>query len=140
MLDLIWSAVLNDGSVITQYDEQENEIPFKKVLEQQDNLKCFYLTNKNLGIVYFVDLITGTIQHGSQNQPLLNPREDMLRHSDYKYRLIYFREVERSFNNDLQELGTAIVIYFLGFQYTDENEKNHKKIMKISSTGEWVSN
>lgn len=129
MISLPWYAVFKDGSSINQFEGNKERL-FKDVLERQDELHLFALRG-NGGHNYIVDLEKGTIEIAYTAGERLEPRADMLRKKPYKYRLIYYREVTRTFGNNLAEVGTPGYIYFLGFQYTDENAKNHKRIMKI---------
>lgn len=146
MLDLIWYAHFKDGSRICQYKPDGEEVKFQEVLDNKDELVVFELRHKNYSVGYFVDLISGTIHYGQvipgdpTKYDTLEPRQDMLRNGDYQYRLIYFREIERSFNSSMQEVGTPKVLYFLGFQYTDENGKNHKRMMRIHADGRFCIN
>jgi len=144
MLDLIWKASFKiDESAsyeICQYDEKDKETLFKEVLDNQKNLEYFALLNRHTKVAYYVNLTDGWISVGKEGKPFLNPRTDMLRKNEHKYRLIYFREIERTFTSNLQEISNPKITYFLGFQYTDENNKNHKRIMKINVDGRWVIN
>lgn len=140
MLDLVWLANFKDGSELCQYNKDETENNFKQLLDRQDELKYFALINRHNGVTYVADLEHGCISYGLLKEPILEPRVDMLRKHSYRYRLIYFREVERSFNNSLQEVGNPSITYFLGFQYTDENNVNQKRIIKINPKGNWVVN
>lgn len=144
MLDLIWKASFKiDESasyMICQYNEKGKETPFKEVLDNQENLEWFALLNQRTKHVYYVDLKSGSISIGKKGKSLLKPRADMLRNSNYKYRLIYFREVSRTFDAKLSEINNPTIIYFVGFQYTDENGKNHKRLMKINSDGRTIIN
>ncbi len=138
MITLPWFAVFKDGSSINQF-EGDKERLFKDVLERQDELQLFGLQEAD-GLSYIVDLEKGTIETAKTASERLQPRADMLRKNPYKYRLIYYREVTRTFGNNLVEVGTPEHVYYLGFQYTDENEKNHKRIMKIHKDGRIVVN
>ena len=140
ILDLIWLANFKDGSELCQYEKDETENNFKRVLDKQDDLKYFVLIHKNTGVSYIVDLERGCISCGLLSEPIFEPRVDMLRKHSYHYRLIYFREVERSFNSTLQEVEEPKITYFIGFQYTDENNTNQKRIIKINNKGNWIVN
>jgi hypothetical protein len=143
MYDLTWVAQFNDGSMLEQYkleNEEWKEIRFKEVLENQDKLVTFSLVDRHNKLVYLLNLQNGNISFGKFLTDLIPPREDMFHKENYRYRLIYFREVERTFGASLQEIGIPKVLYFLGCQYTDNEGKNHKRLMRISSNGNWVSN
>lgn len=143
MFTIIWKAVFDDGSEISQYGRDGKETLFKEVLDKQKDLRYFTLLNRNSNETFTVDLEKGCILKSKVIEntiQLPQPRADMLRKKDYEYRLIYFREVARTFNSNLEEVGDTNVVYFVGFQYTDENEKNHKRLIKIHTNGEWVVN
>jgi len=150
MLTLPWTARFKDGSVICQYDQVNNKgsVPdeliykenlFKEVLDRQDDLVLFFLVNQKNKDIFLVDLINGCISKTTGDDKMLHPRADMLRKDQYKYRLIYFREVAKHFSSSMQYVSEDIV-YFIGFQYTDENNKNHKRMIKIQEDGKWVVN
>ena len=140
MLDLIWIAQFNDGSEICQYEQDGSENLFKDVLDRQETLVRFALVRRKDAYTYLVDLQKGCISLQPMGGTIIEPRADMLRKAEYAYRLIYFREVERTFNSNLEEVEDAKYTYFLGFQYTDDNGSNQKRIMKIKSNGDLVVN
>ncbi len=151
MLTLPWTAIFSDGNRIMQYEQVNNkgtvvdelvytEHMFKEVLDRQDDLEFFFLANQKNKEIFLVDLITGCISKATENYEMLDPRADMLRKDQYKYRLIYFREVAKHFDANLKPVGNEEVVYFIGFQYTDENDKNHKRMIKIQDDGRWVVN
>jgi len=139
-LDLVWWAKFKDGSELWQYDDKDNEIRFQEVLDNHDELEYFALINKDANTAYTVDLTNGVLSQTALGKPLFRPRHDMLRKDIYEYRLIYFREVELTFNTSGKEIYERKVKYFLGFQFTDKNGSNNKRLMKISKDGEWVIN
>ncbi len=143
MLTLPWTAKFKDGTFIEQYENvfdgsYSKENLFKDVLDRLDDLELFYLVNQNNNEVFVVDLVNGCISKTTTDDGKLEPRADMLRKGQYKYRLIYFREVTKHFNSGLQQLGDNEITYFIGFQYTDKNGKNHKRMAKIQEEGKWV--
>ena len=144
MFDLMWGVVLKDNTQWTQYDKDGIESKFQTVLDAKDDVRLFYLVNRTLQpekqVFYIVDLEKGCIYCAPSGCPLLEVRNDMLRKQTYNYRLIYFREVERTFDSTLKETVEAKVLFFMGFQYTDEHGYNHKRIMKIHSDGRFVIN
>lgn len=143
MLDLVWNAYFKKNSkleCIRQFEENGKEHKFQEVLDNQKDLEYFALYNKKTNYLYVVNLIDGIITKGQHKQPALPVRADMLRKEKCKYRLIYFREVERTFTRQLKEIGDPKIIYFLGFQYLDSNNKNHKRMMKIHPDGREVIN
>lgn len=138
-----WVARFCDGSELRQFEDLKNqsvEAGFKQVLDRQDELAAFELVSACDGARFSVDLNRGLISAGDGSGSAFNaPAEEQLREA-YKYRLIYFRRVTRNFNQNLQQIGEAGVVYFLGFQYVDENGKNHKRIMSIDGNGRFVTN
>ena len=145
MYDLAWGALFKDGSQLFQYSQdtesqEVKETAFKEVLDRKDDLVSFYLANRFTKIYYEVDLQQGLIKIAPEEIPFLAAREDMLRKGDTKYRLIYFREVTRNFGTQLQEIGEPEIVYFLGFQYTDDEGHNHKRLMRIHADGRLVVN
>lgn len=143
MLTIEWIAEFKDGSFLKQYEETpegHRENLFKDVLDRSDDLVRFCLLNTRTGVIYIVDLTIGCIYQTAPKVALPEPRADMLRSQDYTYRLIYFREVTREFGSNLRELGSPRIVYFLGFQYTDENGKNHKRLCRILEDGRLVVN
>jgi len=138
MLDLIWTAIFNDNTIINQYDdpkEQKIEHAFKEVLNKQDKLEKFLLVNINTNTSYNLNLKNGTINITLNNQEQLITDDDMLLDKKYKYRLIYFRRVTKDFTPQLVQIGNSKIEYFLGYQYLDENNKNHKHLLKINKDG-----
>ena len=136
MLDLAWVAEFKDGSSINQYDKEGNETKFKAVLDKKDELKRFMLVNRHSLTAYLVDLTKGFFTVGKVGGSVLEPRVDMFPKGEYHYRLIYFREVERAFGPTLKEIGEPSYTFFVGFQYTDENNRNVQTLAKIKSNGE----
>ena len=146
MFDLVWGAYFKGAlEPLWQYDAKGTEIPFSRVLENQNNLEQFVLVNRRSLTWYKVDLRNGTISIAQETLPtddahFLEPREDMLRKGDTTYRLIYFREVTRTFDSHLTEVSSASINFFLGFQYTDSEGHNHKRLMCINRNGQVVIN
>jgi hypothetical protein len=146
MFDLIWGAYFaGNPEPLWQYNSDGTEVPFKLVLDNQDNLVQFRLVNRRSLVQYKVDLQNGTIGITRHEIPyeeacFLEPRADMLRKDGLKYRLIYFREITRDFDLHLQEVGIPGINYFLGFQYKDLEGHNQKRLMCITADGRTVIN
>lgn len=143
MLDLIWTAVFNDKTLINQFDNygtQTEEHLFKEVLDNQEKLVKFVLKNIHTHIIYIVNLENGTINITLNGSEELEPDTDMLREGSYKYRLIYFRRVQRHFTPELIETEKPNITYFIGFQYTDSSSHNQKRFLKINSDGRLIVN
>jgi hypothetical protein len=143
MLDLTWTAEFRDLTSINQFDDEEQKIEhsFKEVLDKKDNLVRFSLQNRHTKLIYVLNLETGIFGITSPviKNILLDTDEDMKNDTE-RYRLIYFRRVTRTFGLDLTEIGNANIVYFLGYQFTDEHNKNHKRLMKIHNDGRFIIN
>lgn len=143
MLDLIWFAKFKDGSTIQQFEDiknQKQEKAFKEVLDRQEELEQFALMNIEYNHIYTVDLVNGIIGINSEYGLVATPDEDMLRNNSYKYRLIYFRRVSRTFGLDLSQVGNTDITYYLGFQYNLKDGSNIKRLMKIDKSGRVIIN
>ena len=144
MPDLIWIAEFKDGSITKQFEDQDQKIEnlFKEVLDKKDSLIRFSLMNRHTSLSYTVNLESGIfgITSPAFQNTLLDIDEELKNDTELKYRLIYFRRVSRDFNSDFKEIGNAKITYFLGYQYTDQQNKNHKRLMKISNDGRFIIN
>lgn len=151
MYNLVWVAFFKDTPLpLFQYHASPEdgscvEVPFSQVLEKQDLLTQFALINRQSRTWYSVNLKHGTIgiakdDENSDGPRFPEPRTDMLRNDGIKYRLIYFREVTRNFDSQLKEVDQPDIVYFLGFQYTDNEGHNHKRLMQIHADGRLVIN
>jgi len=143
-LDLVWTAILKDGSIIRQFTDeaQTQERLFREVQEQENDLRAFQLTNIRSKVLYTVDLINGTIRIASAINKFGNcltaaPEVEVSGNLKYKYKLIYFRRITRdlchgrSSNSDMKDIQ-----YFLGFQFVDENGLIGQKLLQISRDDE----
>jgi len=144
VLKFIWSAKFIDGTRLNQFNnwvEQADEVGFKEVLDRQDELVEFELINLETKQRFAANLINGTLSmESTDDNETQIPDADILTRSAYSYRLIYFRRVSRSFNQQLREVSEPDISYFLGFQYNDENGKCHKRIMRITNNGKFIIN
>ena len=147
-LDLIWTAVFDDGKVIYQFNdlEQKQEHLFKEVLEyhNKSRLICFKLTNDRTHRDYDVDLVSGKFHFhnsilSSKMSPVSAPENEVRGDKKYRYRLIYFRRVTRTMTwagKEISDQGVQDIQYFLGFQYTNEKGENVKRLLQISKDDE----
>lgn len=140
-LAFVWQALLTDGTIINQFEdaEQTKEHLFREVLDRQDDLKLFTLINVKTQRIYRLDLELGRFHFMSLGF-IINPEQDMVGGSSKnKYRLIYFRRVEKSFSyggaRKIDDFSSPIK-FFLGYQYTDEEGKNVKHISQITENDE----
>ena len=126
--------MLAQFTINLQFNEDGMENKFKMVQERINELNSFYLYNKDLSIIFKVDLQNGIISLGKTQKI----ESDLLKEKKNNIRLIFFRRhrVELS-TQDLKEKKHEI-IYFLGFQYLDKKGNNQKIIFQIDSEGSWV--
>lgn len=87
----------------------------------QDKLVEFYLSDGE--DVYGVDLRTGNFHVNGKELSLHEQNFDPYAH---KLRLIYFREVRKEFDVNMQEKAAYINKYVFGWQTTDATGKNHQ--------------
>ena len=125
-----WTAILEDGSKIEQFNSDGIETKFKEVQDNFDKLFLFILKNKDNSKCFEVDLYNGRISFNTYNSIKTNTIKNNIR-------LINFRTVQKIFSEDITLLKT-IIQYKLGFQYNDENNINRKIILIIDEQGNWV--
>jgi len=130
-LAFIWSAYFKNNIPIFQFDlETGKENRFKLVKEKFDDLDYFILWNKEKA--FKVDLINGLIFFNN-NQTIV----EEFKKKKTNIRLIFFRRHKVKLSEQMIEKKHEI-IYFLGFQYQDENKNNHKIILQIDKDGNWI--
>lgn len=141
MLDLVWYAMFSDGKIIPQFDDvntQTGEHRFQEVLDHDQPLVSFHLVNLKTKKMYRVDLKTGSFYFHSLSGPLFVPEDEAVGNPNNKYRLIHFRRVTQTIKQCVNGLSSELdnIQYMLGYQYTDESGKNHKRIVQISPNDE----
>lgn len=124
-LKLHWTAVLKDGTEISQVDSLGIEHLYKEVQDNFDNLDKFYVVHVTKDFKALVDLTQGLIFINSQQQDI-GPE---LTKEKFNIRLIFFRRHTIQIVESL-EAGHNM-IYFLGFQYNDKDGQNHKFLIQI---------
>jgi len=133
-LNFLWVARFKYGQELKQIDDNGTEVSFKEVLDRMKDLESFTLYDKNNKENYFsVDLIKGNIQYKSNDYiapQFLKEKKNI--------RLIYFRRRRFLINVDVGVKG-IFIIYFLGYQYLDENNINRKVIFQISNEGNFLA-
>lgn len=141
-LDLVWAATFTDG-IVKQFDNPDNqetgEHLFKEVLDRKDALTSFSLLNLRTNRVYDVDLLNGRINIYTSGDGDSNMEPEVSGSAKYRYRLIYFRRVTRQMTwngKQVGDKGVQDIQYFLGFQYTNEDGKNVKRLLQISKDDE----
>jgi len=130
-LNYYWVASLKDGSKIEQFDNNKDD-NYKRIQEKTKDLIYFCLYNKlNSNDRFTVNLEKGLVCYN-------NLFEDWTKEKIVKnnIRLIYFRRWRKYLSSELKLL-TGDVHYFLGFQYNDENNKNHQILLQIDNKGNW---
>lgn len=131
-LSFFWIALFRDNTKIEQFNEDGTENKFKLIQEKIHDLVYFNLTDRK-GHFFTVDLINGRIGYNYLPLPYLEKTEEKK-----NIRLIFFRRHQVEIGTqDIKEKKHEI-IYFLGFQYQDENNNNHKIILQIDSEGNWI--
>lgn len=130
-LSFIWIARFKDDTIIHQY-ENNTEHRFQEVLNRFSDLTYFTLYNK-CGKVFTVDLINGLIFYDNH----LKIEDDLLQEKRNNIRLIFFRRHRVLLTEKRIEKNDEI-IYFLGFQYQDNQLNNRKIILQINSEGRFI--
>ena len=136
-LTAIWTAELQDGTEIKQFDEH-GENKYQLVLDRCTELKYFHLFNWSVNIRFTVDLQKGLIHYHNNGKSSTSPyiSEEALAIPKYNIRLIYFRR------NFIHGIGSKVTkketFYFLGYQYSDLLGINRKVILQIDKDGNFV--
>ena len=111
-LGYYWIAKFDDNSEIEQFDEDDNEILFKEVLDKMDELEVFSITDGNE--TYEVDLV---------KQEIKSPKESF-KVTGSNPELIYFRR-----NQVRMEIGAnrpllpPRVVHHLGIKTNTQEQK-----------------
>ena len=132
-LSFHWKALFRNGDFINQF-EDGIEHKFQEVKDGFNELQFFYLYNKNnIKDKFIVDLENGFIFRNE-----IKDYPNKITEQKKNIRLIYFRTRRKKITEqDLKEIS-EIIWYTLGFQYQDENDNNHKIILKIDEQGNWI--
>lgn len=147
-LDLVWSAHFADGTCIHQFDDTEQTVEHKfqevQAKEKAVPLSRFLLFNVRTGTSYWADLERGRIivepiETGVKACPASRqePEPEVAGDPNQRYRLIYFRRVQRTFEQSGTQIAetSCMVTYFLGYQHTVDG-KNVKRIVNITKADE----
>lgn len=130
-LSFIWTAKFKDSEDICQFDfETGKENRFKLVQDKFDKLEYFLLWNKDK--VFTVDLINGLIYFNTELKDKQNSTEKK------NIRLIFFRRHKVEIGTEDLIAKNHEILYFLGFQYQDEKNNNHKIILEIDKQGNFI--
>jgi len=131
-LDFSWKAIFNDETIIEQYDKNGTEHRFQEVKDRFSDLIIFQLINYKKEIIFTVDLINGNISKGIREEippDLITVKNNI--------RLIFFRRHKINFDMNITN-KTELITNFIGYQYNDANNINHKVIMCIDKNGNFV--
>jgi hypothetical protein len=131
-LQFIWKARFVDDTQIQQFNEDMSENRFQQVKDRFKDLRYFYLTHIKLPICFTVDLIKGILFYNNHQQIDID-----LKKTKQNIRLIYFRRRKKDFTMDMKFIDETIT-YFLGLQYNDENNNNHKIVLQIDKDGNFI--
>lgn len=125
----VWSALYNNGEILSQIDVRNNEHLFKEI--DQSRTTRFGISNDKQNIV--VDLTNGRFYVNSIPMRIPN-----LSDRDEKYRLIYFRRVRKSIGTRPGMEGTETES-FIGYQITI-NGVNKQATISVFDTDKIVFN
>jgi len=129
-LSFYWLSTFKDNSIINQFDDNGIEHKFQEVKDKFDKLKYFILYNRyNRGERFIVDLENGYI---FTDRAIKYDEDNEIKKNNI--RLIFTRRHRSTMNENFKEINHEI-IYILGYQYTDEQDKNHKIILRIDQYG-----
>ena len=143
----IWRASFKDGSVLNQFNSEErvdlNENKYQQVLDRQQDLKTLSIIHVDTKLTFIIDLEHGLISLTHLDVPPIELNEDEQHKKEYDYRPIFFRKRSVDINLDLSieennKQKIKILWYTFGFQYLDENNKNHKRLVKLFNDGRFV--
>ena len=130
-LPFTWIAGFEDGSVIKQFDGPIEHKFVPEIRDNFDKLTWFILMNGEKKFI--VDLKLGLISNG-----LIEYSEIQIKNDKHNIRLIYNSKRKAIFNSENLKCMTYEVIYFLGYQYLDSNNINHKIIFQIDKNGSFI--
>ena len=113
----MWSAKFKDGTVLNQFIV-DNEVPFRKVLDKQDELETLSLIFGDY--TYTVNLITGIFTFNTQNitffmTPVDTEKVDL---NNLKFQVVYFQRMIQFFNSNMQNIDGGVVFSALGWKAT----------------------
>lgn len=133
-LKYLFTAVYKDGSTYVQPEDDVSRLhkgdkdftpsSFRDI--DHDKLIHFMLTDGT--DLYGVDLRTGAFWVNGKELSLHEQNFDPYAH---KLRLIYFREVRKEFDINMEEKDTYVNRYVFGWQCTDKDGNNHQLTVGI---------
>jgi len=120
-----WQAQLKTGQIINQFDIEGKEHQFKEVQDKFNDLVYFKIMNEQ-GIKIGVNLTSGEIH--------LNDQVIFDNSKKTNIRLIYFsRHIAELNEFKVEKKETK---NFIGFQYLDQDNRNHKVLFSINSNNQ----
>jgi hypothetical protein len=116
MLKFLFECHFSDGSSLKQTQEDvsatvKTKSAFYDVVQRLDDVVSFGLIGE--GHTYAVDLIDGHFEIDGLPFNVQDPRTTL--DPDAKFRLVYFRKVQRHFNQEFEQQGVEID-YHIGWQ------------------------
>jgi hypothetical protein len=137
-LSFIWKVQFSDGTILNQFDEL-GEHRFQEVKDRFNELSYFYLIHKNLPIGFIIDFKNGLIFFNNQKiEPKLITKK-------VNIRPIFFNETSPLMRRHFVKIGMKDlkekqheIFYFLGIQWNDEKNNNHKIILQIDENGNFI--
>ena len=132
-LTFFWQGIFKDSLVINQIDEDGTEHRFQEIRDKFSELAFFNLSNKQ-GKMFTVNLLEGIIGY---NDFVISYRKSEIKKNNI--RLIYFRRNYVTIGTKDLKTKNHIIIYYLGYQYLDNNGHNRKVIHQIDQEGNWIS-
>jgi hypothetical protein len=131
-LSFHWNAIFKDSIHIFQFDKDGTEHKFKEVQDKFNDLVYFNLTNNN-GKMFSINLTNGLIGYNRLEFPYIETEA-----KKENIRLIFFRRHRVEIGTEDLKENKHEIIYFLGFQYNTEDNKNHKILLQIDSEGNFI--
>jgi hypothetical protein len=125
-LNLIWTVIQNDNIEIKQFDS-EKENKFNLDWFKVGSIKEFSLSHILQPFIIKINLEKGII-YINENQITEQEFNNRVRNN---IRLIYFRRHRHTMNGDLSEELKHTILYFMGYQYNDEEGKNRQVLLQI---------
>jgi len=125
----LFKALLNDGSVIEQTQEDKSQTTegknaFFDVMQNFDKLRAFALYNQETGEEHLIDLQDG---HFEVNQIPFAFHDEEIK----DIRLIYFRRNLVLANITTSQVSQTVASYHFGFQALNAQGHNVQKVMVL---------
>jgi hypothetical protein len=102
-------------------------------LNRTEQLKIFALKHVDKPLSIEVNMERGFLLIINQNKEINFPSMEVVDKNNI--RLIFFRRHFVVSNSQDMTNSTDTIIYFIGYQYTDDKGKNHKVILQLDEFG-----